>query len=49
MKVFLTGATGYVGSAVLARLLTEGHEVVAHARSVESADRLLPGAAPGDR
>lgn len=46
MKVFLTGATGYVGSAVLARLLTDGHEVVAHARSVESADRLLPGAVP---
>jgi nucleoside-diphosphate-sugar epimerase len=46
MKVFLTGATGYVGSAVLARLLTDGHEVVAHARSVESADRLPPGAVP---
>jgi uncharacterized protein YbjT (DUF2867 family) len=46
MKVFLTGATGYVGSAVLARLLTDGNEVVAHARSVESADRLLPGAVP---
>ena len=46
MKVFLTGATGYVGSAVLARLLADGHEVVAHARSVESADRLLPGAVP---
>ena len=46
MKVFLTGATGYVGSAVLARLLTDGHEVVAHARSAESADRLLPGALP---
>ena len=36
MKVFLTGATGYVGSAVLARLVTDGHELVAHARSVES-------------
>ncbi len=46
MKVFLTGATGYVGSAVLARLLTDGHEVVAHARSVQSADRLRPEAVP---
>lgn len=46
MKVFLTGGTGYVGSAVLARLLSDGHEVVAHARSAESADRLLPGAVP---
>jgi uncharacterized protein YbjT (DUF2867 family) len=32
MKVFLTGATGYLGSAVLARLRNEGHDVTAHAR-----------------
>ena len=40
MKVFLTGATGYLGSAVLARLRDDGHEVTAHARSRESAARL---------
>jgi nucleoside-diphosphate-sugar epimerase len=46
MNVLLTGATGYLGSAVLARLLSDGHEVVAHARSAESAARLAPGALP---
>lgn len=32
MRVLLTGATGLIGSAVLARLMAEGHEVVAVAR-----------------
>ncbi len=55
MKVFLTGGTGYVGSAVLAEVLAQGHEVVAHARSQGSAARLSQaGARPelgdlGDR
>jgi dihydroflavonol-4-reductase len=39
-KVFITGATGFVGRAILARLLEEGREVVALARSPESAQRL---------
>ncbi len=43
MRVFLTGATGYLGSAVLARLQQEGHEVTAHARSRVSAGRLPDG------
>jgi nucleoside-diphosphate-sugar epimerase len=38
MKVFLTSATGYLGSAVLARLRHDGHAVTAHVRSRESAD-----------
>jgi uncharacterized protein YbjT (DUF2867 family) len=29
MKVFVTGASGYVGGAILRRLLADGHEVVA--------------------
>jgi hypothetical protein len=33
MRVLLTGATGFIGSAVRARLLAAGPEVVAVARS----------------
>jgi nucleoside-diphosphate-sugar epimerase len=40
MKVFLTGATGYVGQVVLDRLLRHGHSVDALVRSI--ADRTLP-------
>lgn len=36
MKIFLTGATGFVGSHMLRRLLNEGHTVVASARSPAS-------------
>ncbi len=44
MRVLLTGATGLIGRAVLAALDTEGHEVVAVARSV-AAGWHLPQAA----
>jgi nucleoside-diphosphate-sugar epimerase len=40
MKVFLTGATGYIGSAVMDKLLQARHQVVALARSSRSASRL---------
>ncbi len=36
MKIFLTGATGFVGSHMLRRLLKEGHAVVASARAPAS-------------
>jgi len=40
LRVLLTGATGLIGSAVLAALRSEGHEVVAIVSSAASASRL---------
>ncbi|HEY6360055.1 MAG TPA: NAD-dependent epimerase/dehydratase family protein [Vicinamibacterales bacterium] len=40
MRIFLTGATGYIGSAVLDALLRAGHEVTALVRDPEKAERV---------
>jgi nucleoside-diphosphate-sugar epimerase len=40
MRVFLTGATGYVGAAVLDALLRAGHDVTALVRSGAAAQRM---------
>lgn len=40
MKVFMTGASGHVGSLVAAQLLENGHEISGLARSEKSAERL---------
>lgn len=47
MHIFLTGATGYIGSAVLDAMLKGGHRVTAIARDPEKAEKLLAkGATP---
>ena len=47
MHIFLTGATGYIGSAVLDALIKGGHTVTAMARDKEKAERLAAkGATP---
>lgn len=40
MRVFLTGASGYIGSAVVRELISVGHEVTGMHHSPESADRV---------
>lgn len=43
MKVFITGATGFVGSYFAKRMQSLGHEITALARSPRSAERLPSG------
>ena len=42
MRVLVTGAYGLIGSAILARLHRDGHELIAAGRSLDEARRRFP-------
>ncbi|MEW1845192.1 NAD-dependent epimerase/dehydratase family protein [Nonomuraea angiospora] len=45
MKVLVLGATGYIGGALVERLVAQGHEVAAYVRPAAEGERRVPGVA----